>query len=189
MSQQARHQRKNQVEEQARRDRLRITELEEPRHCRVCRKTKEANQFSKYSRSGRTYRHHQCTRCRSQSYLKSELCQEKRALLDVLRTGPCQDCGHTHPFYQNQFVCVRGCPDFKLGYYWTGRSKKAILEEVKKYAVVCSNCKATRDYNLFIHRAPRGSLLAQLPPELKELAGLPVEPDDKSSQSTTCTGV
>lgn len=73
---------------------------------------------------------------------------EKREILRKAKSGPCSDCGVEYPYYVMQFDHVRGEKKFNLANHSSGRytSMKALLEEIAKCEVVCSNCHAVRTW-------------------------------------------
>jgi hypothetical protein len=158
-----------------------------PRVCAGCGETKEQEEFASYLRGEHRYWHTRCNPCRHQAYKHSETCARKKALILKLRAGKCKDCGQKHPNYVNHFVIQRGAPLFHVEHAWTGRSEAAIREEVKKYAVVCSNCYSTRLHNARPERWLQPSRLAELPPELQEVAGLSLPIEDAKSDTNDST--
>ena len=162
---------KNVKETWARRRSLLLPKLEHPRFCRTCRKEKEQEEFSSYKRGDKRYWHTRCNPCRSRVYLAGPTCRAKKELILNLRSGTCIDCREDHPGHINHFVIQRGAPLFHVEHAWSGRSVKAIKEEVKKYGIVCSNCYAERKHQANPDSWMRRSKLADLPPELAEQVG------------------
>lgn len=155
----------------ANRVRLASLEMERPVICKVCKEPKERDDnFSSYIVRGVRRWHAICIRCRNTRYKHSETCAEKRALLDSLRERPCA-CGVQLPPRAMRFVCVRGHPAFSLSGSWTGRSKKAILEEANKYEVSCPNCVSVKGLVSAKRIRHTRSKLAELSPELRAQAG------------------
>lgn len=74
--------------------------------------------------------------------------QRNRALIHTAKNAPCMDCGVTYPFYVMQFDHRQGeTKKFGLGGIDPSiLSVKAILDEIKKCDVVCSNCHHIRTY-------------------------------------------
>ncbi len=70
-----------------------------------------------------------------------------RDLLDELKNVPCCDCGLTfHPVAMD-FDHVRGEKKFDVGLARQGRHLlAAVMEEVEKCEVVCSNCHRVRTF-------------------------------------------
>jgi hypothetical protein len=69
-----------------------------------------------------------------------------KELLTILKWGPCTDCGGVFPACVMDFDHVRGVKEFDLS---KGGSKtwSALVEELSKCEVVCSNCHRIRTSN------------------------------------------
>ena len=71
--------------------------------------------------------------------------QQGRQFIRRLKDKPCTDCGIKYPFWIMEFDHVRGekrASLSKMSSYGT----KAIMEEIAKCELVCSNCHADREY-------------------------------------------
>ena len=70
---------------------------------------------------------------------------KKKAWVQSLRDRPCTDCKQSFPVVCMDFDHVRGKKKFNIGKAFS-RPKKAILKEIAKCEVVCSNCHRIRTY-------------------------------------------
>lgn len=72
---------------------------------------------------------------------------KRRETIHAAKSRPCTDCGTEYPFYVMQFDHVRGEKKFDIANaVWGYVSMSALLEEIEKCEVVCSNCHAIRTY-------------------------------------------
>jgi hypothetical protein len=71
--------------------------------------------------------------------------QIHRDFIRSLKDKPCTDCGIKYPFYIMEFDHRGGKRCNVSG--MKGKSILAILEEVAKCDVVCSNCHQSREYH------------------------------------------
>ncbi len=69
----------------------------------------------------------------------------RREYLNSVKNVPCEDCGVQYPPYVMDFDHVRGEKLYELS-DMTFRSMSAIIEEVKKCDIICSNCHRERTY-------------------------------------------
>jgi hypothetical protein len=86
---------------------------------------------------------------RLQNRERSRVWREKvyKARYDYLckaKARPCVDCGVQYPFYIMEFDHVRGSKKNTVFTLWNNLN--AMLEELAKCDVVCSNCHAARTY-------------------------------------------
>jgi hypothetical protein len=71
--------------------------------------------------------------------------KRSRTLVRQAKNRPCEDCDIQYPSYVMEFDHVRGVKKFSLGFH--GRQRvDAVIEEIAKCDVVCSNCHAARTY-------------------------------------------
>jgi len=68
--------------------------------------------------------------------------QERKAWLDGLKSHPCVDCGGMFPAVCMDFHHARGVKTFRIADKL--RSKEAILAELEKCDLLCSNCHRIR---------------------------------------------
>jgi hypothetical protein len=149
------------------------------RQCPKCQKWFEDRVFAKYLQGGRVYGHTKCNQCRQRRYKRSGACRAKRAFLMELRHQPCVKCGYSGPPEAKRFVCQQGLPRFNLAASWSGRDLNEIKEEAKRHLVMCANCASLHRADMRYRKSPQASKLAELPPDLKELAGLSVDQPDR----------
>lgn len=71
--------------------------------------------------------------------------EDRRQLIDDLKSRPCADCGNTFPAMVMEFDHARGRKRFEIG---GGKynSLGVVLTEVRKCDVVCSNCHTIRTH-------------------------------------------
>ena len=72
--------------------------------------------------------------------------EAKAEIVRILKSEPCTDCGNIYPFYVMEFDHVRGQKSFQIGGSLGSRSLEAILAEIEKCDLVCSNCHAIRTH-------------------------------------------
>lgn len=86
---------------------------------------------------------------KAKAYFKERL-EKKKAYLNQLKDKPCSDCGRTYPTYVMEFdhVPEKGKKKFTVakGGNWS-LTKGALIDELAKCDVVCSNCHSIRTYN------------------------------------------
>lgn len=145
------------------------------RRCARCSKWVLLEDFQTYTRkNGKTY-YAWCRECTAQYKRENpwsqtklgQLRDEKRALVEKLKTAPCTDCGQSFPSVCMDFDHVRGTKVKAIaqmvGQTW---SVERLLEELKKCELVCSNCHRIRTN---VHRDHRALVIAG-----RRRAGLPV---------------
>lgn len=74
---------------------------------------------------------------------RDRLNQERRLLLDRLKSVPCADCGNRFPACCMDFDHVVGEKSFPIGPN-KNIGIERLLEEIKKCVVVCANCHRIR---------------------------------------------
>jgi hypothetical protein len=131
---------------------------QDPTHktCSGCHVVKPAEEFNfKYRAKG--IRHSYCRECgkrltrshyqrKKRSYLKRNLraYAERRQLVLEAKSRPCADCGVQYPYYVMDFDHRDGrLKEFSLNAVHRV-TKRAILREIEKCDVVCSNCHRER---------------------------------------------
>lgn len=126
--------------------------------CSKCQLLKPVDSFNFRSKSAGT-RHSYCRDCGSkltrghyqrhkQQYLnRNNFAFEKhRKLVRQVKARPCADCGVQYPFYVMDFDHREGSSkSFALNQIQR-QTMKAILREIEKCDVVCSNCHRERTY-------------------------------------------
>lgn len=76
---------------------------------------------------------------------EAERLRYNRDLIDTFKDVPCADCGHRFPSYVMDFDHVRGAKRKAIGQMLTA-NPDAIIEEILKCEVVCSNCHRIRTH-------------------------------------------
>ena len=126
--------------------------------CPTCHVTKPVTEFNFKSRAtGR--RHSYCRECgkkltrshyrRSKpSYPKRNLraYAERRQMVIDAKSRPCADCGIQYPYYVMDFDHREGATKQFSLHSVHGVTKNAILREIEKCDVVCSNCHRERTH-------------------------------------------
>jgi hypothetical protein len=129
------------------------------RRCGRCGQDKPLAEFA-WRRRAKGQRHNYCRPChadyRREHYLANRrryiaLAQQRKAelqlertqlLLEFFRLNPCIDCGETDPVVL-EFDHLRD-KSFSIGGKLTTQTWSAILAEIEKCEVVCSNCHRRR---------------------------------------------
>jgi len=70
----------------------------------------------------------------------------RRAAIRKAKDKPCADCKKWYPYWVMDFDHVRGKKLFEIGAGSYKRGLKAVLEEIAKCDVVCSNCHRERTH-------------------------------------------
>lgn len=132
--------------------------------CSLCRQSKPAAEFNFRHREAGV-RHTYCRECgkrltrshyerNKRQYLdrNARTYQRHRALIRSLKSRPCADCGIQYPFYVMDFDHREGVTkEFALNSV-TRLSREAILREIAKCDVVCSNCHRERTHRRRVAR-------------------------------------
>lgn len=69
-----------------------------------------------------------------------------KATLQTAKDRPCMDCGNRFPSCCMDFDHVRGKKTMNIGHDAWSRGLKAVLAEIEKCDVVCSNCHRIRTF-------------------------------------------
>jgi len=126
--------------------------------CTVCQQKKRLSEFQSNrnnkdgkqcacrachnARNSLSYRRHRSKRIKQMV----DRTRARKAYLHSLKhMKPCADCRVKHPHYVMDYDHVRGKKKFELARA-CGRSNKAVLEELAKCDLVCSNCHRKRTY-------------------------------------------
>ncbi len=126
--------------------------------CSKCRLVKPEAEFNFRNRS-LGIRHSYCRDCgkkltrshykrNKQSYLdrNTHIYERHRELVRQAKSRPCADCGIQYPYYVMDFDHRDGAlKQFALNSVQR-KTKQAILSEMEKCDVVCSNCHRERTY-------------------------------------------
>lgn len=72
------------------------------------------------------------------------LVKEIREMITAAKAVPCSDCKKKYPSCVMDFDHVKGNKAFNIGASCRSGSKKAVLTEMAKCEVVCSNCHRIR---------------------------------------------
>jgi hypothetical protein len=124
--------------------------------CSVCKLEKELVEFHKRKRSS-DYRGGVCKECKK-IYIRQHYIDNKQYYLDKakesdararariieLKNVPCMDCKNRFPPECMDFDHARGNKSFTIASLISRISIKAILEEIEKCDIVCSNCHRIR---------------------------------------------
>jgi hypothetical protein len=126
--------------------------------CSKCRTLKSTDEFNfRHRETG--VRHSYCRDCgkqltqkhyrsQKQQYLdrNSQAYTERRQMVVDAKSYPCADCGIQYPYYVMDFDHRDGSlKRFALNSVHR-RTKQAILSEIEKCDIVCSNCHRERTY-------------------------------------------
>lgn len=128
------------------------------KRCSKCGLIKPAHEFN-FRYRDRGVRHGYCRECgkeltrnhykrKKPSYLKRNLraYAERRQLVLTAKSRPCADCGVQYPYYVMDFDHRDGrLKEFSLNAVHRA-TKRAILREIEKCDVVCSNCHRERTH-------------------------------------------
>ncbi len=130
--------------------------------CSRCHKRKSEDEFNQKDRGRRRQSHcRACQRIYFQAYYTGKarrrcldrLAADKKrnteantALLDSLKSKPCTDCGGTFKPWQMDFDHVRGKKRWNVAFGRRSYNQEAVLAEVAKCELVCSNCHRDRTY-------------------------------------------
>lgn len=71
----------------------------------------------------------------------------KRAFIIAEKSRPCLDCTRMYPWYVMDFDHVRGVKRYNISKMAASYSWKAIMDELIKCDLVCSNCHRERTFN------------------------------------------
>ena len=92
--------------------------------------------------------HESYLRNKEKAYKASKIAKlEKFKWLDELKSKPCSDCGNTFPSYVMEFHHRN--PEEKvmtIARIIITRGKNAVMEEIAKCDLLCSNCHRTREH-------------------------------------------
>lgn len=86
----------------------------------------------------------------NEKHRKERLAYQKKrqannqALINAYKNKPCMDCGVEYPTYVLDFDHVRGEKSFNISGAKSNRTPKAIIAEIEKCDLVCSNCHRVR---------------------------------------------
>lgn len=108
-------------------------------YCRDCQKDKAREHYE----ANREYYLAKSTRHRL----------KLRAIIQEAKSHPCADCGGEYPYYVMDFDHREG-KEFNLGGAHTHKSIRAILDEIEKCDVVCSNCHRKRSFQRLSKAGP-----------------------------------
>lgn len=136
--------------------------------CSGCGLTKPIAEFN-FRRRAAGVRHSYCRECgkrltrshykrSKQAYLARNLraYAERRGIVLAAKSRPCADCGIQYPYYMMDFDHRDGASKlFSLNSVHRV-TKKAILREIEKCDVVCSNCHRERTHRRMLEAAGRG---------------------------------
>lgn len=127
------------------------------KRCAYCKRWKEISAFSPNGRYLQSY----CKACCLITYTAYAKKNRKKLkaytvsyatrnlkLLDELRSVPCEDCGKTYPPYVMDFDHRPGTKKLTKvsAMARSAYSEQAILREIRKCDVVCSNCHRMRTH-------------------------------------------
>ena len=108
---------------------------------------KTVSRLQSYCRNCQSEKAKEHYKANKQYYLyKAE--KQRKKLISLIREAknkPCHDCNVVYPYYVMDFDHREG-KHFNLGGSYSRRSIKAILTEIAKRDVVCSNCHRTRSH-------------------------------------------
>jgi hypothetical protein len=151
-----------------------LTSSHEPKYktCSMCKVNKLVNEFNFRNTAARAY-HSYCKECGKQltrlhyrnnkrQYLERNLRSyaKRRALVINAKSQPCADCGVQYPYYVMDLDHREGVQkNFSL-HSVQGATKEAVLREIEKCDVVCSNCHRVRTYNRRIKRTVKDETLS-----------------------------
>jgi hypothetical protein len=111
-------------------------------YCRDCRNEYDRRYYREHSRSARLERR------------RIQLTAARRWMAEIKSGVPCADCGAIFPVYVMQWDHL---PEFQkideVSAMVSSRTREAVLEELKKCALVCANCHVVRT----VSRARRAS--------------------------------
>jgi hypothetical protein len=107
------------------------------RHCKTCK-----NAYNK-----RWYQQHKKKHCAAVQRNNKRYAAKARQFVNSLKSQPCPDCGRRYPSYVMDFDHVRGEKLENIARMVTcGRNESAILVELRKCELVCSNCHRIRTH-------------------------------------------
>jgi hypothetical protein len=139
-----------------------MTESSDSRVCARCRQTRPIGEFPLRRKTGRR-RHTHCRDCKAAyqrqwyernrarhienvNQIRRELRNEHRRIIIEAKSQPCADCGLTYPPYVMDFDHVRGEKLWAIGSVKGAVTTAALLAEIAKCDVVCSNCHRVRTH-------------------------------------------
>ena len=105
-------------------------------HCRDC---KAAYQRQWYERNRRRH-------IDNVNAIRRQLRADHRRIMTAYKSQPCADCGISYPPYVMDFDHVRGTKVAAVGAMKGTVSTAALLNEIAKCDVVCSNCHRMRTH-------------------------------------------
>ena len=105
-------------------------------HCREC---KAAYQRQWYEANGERHR-------ANVAKIRAEQRRRNKEIVREAKQRPCADCGRSYPAYVMDFDHVRGSKTANIALLKTYASTAALLEEIAKCDVVCSNCHRVRTH-------------------------------------------
>ncbi len=76
---------------------------------------------------------------------KKTVREKNRTLMRDAKRAPCIDCGQIYPYYVMDFDHVRGAKVANIS-RMVSRPLNAVIEEMEKCDVVCSNCHRERTF-------------------------------------------
>lgn len=71
----------------------------------------------------------------------------KQTIVKDAKNVPCADCGESYPSYVMDFDHVRGVKTFNIAWGVRNATTAALLAEIAKCDVVCSNCHRIRTHS------------------------------------------
>jgi hypothetical protein len=142
--------------------------LNEPTDAHVCARCGQSKTLSEYHKS-RTGEYTYCRECRNEydrryydergrparlARRRAQIDAARKWMAEIKSGVPCTDCGETFPIYVMHWDHL---PEFEkvdqVSAMVAGRTREAVLEELKKCELVCANCHVMRTVN----RAKRAS--------------------------------
>jgi len=141
-------------------DQLRLTLAQAGKRCFSCRRLLPIEVFSRMTyrdKPGVEFRNPRCNECRNRFSLGTPLAKRNVELVRAAKARPCADCGQTFDPVVMDFDHVRGEKLFTMGAGVRCKSTEAVLAELAKCDVVCSNCHRLRTkerivQGLVVHR-------------------------------------
>jgi len=126
------------------------------KQCGSCKQLKDFSSFHKKEDSYQS-RCKECVRkyhrrhyLANKNRYKNQAYERKiklREIIAIKKAVPCKDCGIKYPPYVMDFDHIKGSKIRAVGRFTNHGSKKALLAEIEKCEVVCSNCHRIRTHN------------------------------------------